>query len=52
MSEKSQKNSKTVELEIEIEFEERLETSESEFKRDLDKIILTDKQKLEDSEKE
>jgi len=46
------KNHKKLEIEIEIEIEEELETSESSFKSDLDKVILTDKSKLEDSEKD
>ena len=40
------------ELHIEIEIHEDQKTSESDFKNALDKVILTDKQKLEDSEKE
>lgn len=40
------------EIHIEIEIEEEIEVSESKFKKDLDKVILTDKQKLEDFEKQ
>ena len=42
---------KKKEIQIDIEIQEEQEISESQFKKDLDKVILTDKQKLEDSEK-
>lgn len=41
---------KKVEIDIEIEVSEELETSESQFKRDLSKVILSDTQRSKDSE--
>lgn len=41
---------KELHIDIEIDVDESEEVSESQFKKDLDKVILTDKQKLEDSE--
>ncbi len=43
---------KELSIEIEVEIEQELQVEEKDFKRDLDKVILTDKSKLEDSEKE
>ncbi len=37
-------------IEIEIQIEEELEVSESEFKRDLERVILSDTQRTKDSE--
>ncbi len=46
MSDREQK----VHIDIEIEVVEELQIPEKDFKKDLEKIILTDKQKLKDSE--
>ncbi len=43
---------KNEELHIEIEITEDQKTSDIDFKKALDKVILTDKSKLEDSEKD
>lgn len=42
---------KELQIDIEINVDNAEVVSESKFKKDLDKVILTDKQKLEDSEK-
>ncbi|MBO6622160.1 MAG: hypothetical protein JJ892_14225 [Balneola sp.] len=41
---------KKVSIEIEVEIEESLEVAEPDFKRDLDKVILSDTQRPKDSE--
>lgn len=46
----SKEKNKIIDIEIEIEDSEELEISESEFKKNLDKVVLSDTQHPKDSE--
>ncbi len=48
----SDQKNKEPDIEIEIEVGQELQVEEYNFKSALDKVILTDKSKLEDSEKD